>query len=54
MLKLGGFRLEVFIGPNFNTKASNYNIKAYAKSKSNPPNPTWFFSAASRAIALKI
>jgi hypothetical protein len=53
MLELGGFRLEVYIGPNFNIRASNFNIKAYTNSSQNPPTSTWFFSVVSRAIVLK-
>jgi hypothetical protein len=43
MLELGGFGLEVCIGPNFNIKASNSNIKAYTKFKSEPPNSNIVF-----------
>jgi hypothetical protein len=37
MLKSGEFGLEVFICPNFDTKAFNFNTKAYTKFKSKPP-----------------
>ena len=40
---VGGFRLEVCIGPNSNIKASNFNIKAYTKFKSKPPNSNMVF-----------